>query len=500
MTAVRAVDLFCGAGGTSLGLARACQALGRPVDLVAINHWPRAVETHRLNHPWARHHCARVESFDPRQAVPGGEVDLIVAGVECTHHSRARGGRPMSDQSRASAWAVIHWAEALRVRDILVENVTEFTQWGPLDEDGKPIRERRGDTFRAFVRALESLTYRVEWRILNCADYGDPTTRRRLFLRARLGKGPIDWPQPSHAPEAEGGLRPWRTAREIIDWSDLGDSIFARRKPLAKRTLARIEVGIRRFCGANAEAFLVMLYGSNTVRSLDVPLPVVTAQGQHIALATPFVLPTDGPQRPREQQAPRSVDRPLNTVRASRGGGHLVTAFILPHDQFVARNGLRLVDGIDRPLRTIRAGNGGACNYLVTPFIVPLFGERPGQTPRVHSVEGPVPTVTATKGAGCLVTPFLVPYYGTGQPRPIEEPLGTVTTRDRFALVTPDGFAMDILFRMLKPSELAQAQGFHPGYRFTGNKGEVVRQIGNAVPVHTAELLCRSILSAPGDR
>lgn len=452
---IQAADLFCGAGGTSLGLAKACEAAGATVDLVAVNHWPKAVATHELNHPWARHYCAALDSLDPRKVVPGRRLDVIVAGVECTHHSRARGGRPLSDQSRASAWHVLHWIEQLQVDNVLIENVPEFQNWGPLGTDGRPIRDRRGDTFRAFVQALESLDYRVEWQVLNAADYGDPTLRRRFFLRARAHRQAIEWPRTSHTEEATAKTRAWRTAREIIDWSDLGNSIFRRKRPLAKRTVARIQAGIERFCGEYAKSFLLTLTHGGRVRSLDQPMPTVTG--------------------------------------ANRGEMALASPFLLPHDQFTARNGLSLVDPVTRPLRTITASNGG-CNYLVSPFIVPHFGERPGQAPRTHSVDAPAPAVTATKGAGSLCTPFVVPYYGNSGPHDVDEPLRTVTTRDRFALVTPDGLALDIFFRMLQPRELARAQGFPDSFRFAGNKGEVIRQIGNAVPVGIASAICGSIL------
>lgn len=519
---VHAADLFCGAGGTSLGLARACERLSRPVHLSAVNHWQVAVDTHRGNHPWAAHYCARVESLDPRKVIPGGKLDIVVAGVECTHHSRARGGQPMNDQSRASAWHVLHWAEQLRSSEILIENVPEFLQWGPLDSNGKAIPGTRGDTFRAFVQALESLRYRVEWRLLTCADYGDPTTRRRFFLRARADRGTIYWPEASHAKLPRGDAEPWKTARQIIDWSDLGESIFSRSRPLKPRTIERIAEGIRRFCGANAEPFLVMLYGTGTVRSVDRPVPTVTADGQHIALASPFftmlygrstVADIDRPSptvtagpghialttpfitsvthgdRPH---APRSLDDPLSTVTTHNGFG-IVSPFLLPTDGPYRPREDQAPRSLDRPLNTVRASRGAG--HLVTPFIVPHFGERPGQTPRTHSLDEPCPTVTATKGAGSLVTPFLVSYYGTGGPKSVEQPLRAVTTRDRFGLVTPDEVALDILFRMLKPEELAAAQGFPPEYRFSGNKTETVRQIGNAVPVHTAEALCFSALA-----
>ncbi|MEM9597061.1 MAG: DNA cytosine methyltransferase [Acidobacteriota bacterium] len=450
MRTLRAADLFCGAGGSSLGLSRACERTGRHLDLVAVNHWPKAISTHSLNLAAARHHCAAIESLNPRRIVPGGKLDLIVAGVECTHHSRARGGRPKSDQRRSSAWHVLHWAEALRADELLIENVSEFQTWGPLDPEGRVIQERKGETFRAWILALESLGYRVEWRVLDCCDFGDPTSRRRLFIRASR-RGAITWPEPSHG---DGRPSPHRTAREIIDWSDLGTSIFTRKRPLADRTLARIEAGIRKFCGEMAEPFLVIMKGQSTVRSIDAPVPTITAHARHLALAYPF---------------------------------------ILPHDQFTGRNGFSLLDSIDRPMRTVTASNGSN-TYLVSPFLVPHFGERPGQEPRTHSIDAPVPTVTATKGAGSLVCPFVVPYYGNDRPRSIDKPLGTVTTRDRFALVTPDGHALDIFFRMLQPRELAAAQGFPADFQFAGTKTDVVRQIGNAVPVNTAESLCLEVL------
>jgi DNA (cytosine-5)-methyltransferase 1 len=441
------VDLFCGAGGISTGLAVACDELrlAKPA-LVAVNHWSVAVETHKRNHPWAQHHCARVESLDPRAVVPNGRADLIVAGVECTHHSQARGGRPMSDQSRASAWNVLHWAEQLRCRDILIENVPEFLSWGPLNRQGRPIVSRKGETFQAFVNALESLNYRVEWRVLNAADYGDPQRRRRLFLRARAARRRIHWPDVSHE---EGN---WRTAREIIDWEDPGTSIFNRKRPLADRTMARIAEGIKRYCGEYADAFLLMLTHGGRVRSLDLPMPTITGANRgEIGICRPFLVPRYG-ERPTQAPRTHSIDNPVPTV-AGTNAPQLVTPFILPHDQWQEQS--MMVDSIDQPMRTVTAHNG-----------------------RNNK----------------LVTPFLLPYYRTGVPQSVDSPIPTVTTRDRFALVTADGHALDIFFRMLNPRELARAQSFPDEFEFVGNKGEVIKQIGNAVPVSTATALCQSVL------
>jgi DNA (cytosine-5)-methyltransferase 1 len=404
-------------------------------SLVAVNHWSIAVKTHELNHPWANHHCCRVESLDPRQVVPGSTADLIVAGVECTHHSQARGGKPMSDQSRASAWSVLHWAEQLRARDVLIENVPEFMSWGPLTAQGRPIKARKGETFRCFIQALESLNYRVEWRVLNAADYGDPQRRRRLFLRARANRRAIEWPDATHE---EGS---WRTAREILDWGDLGSSIFNRKRPLAARTIARIAEGIKRYAGEYSEAFLQLLHtGKVDPKSLP----------SAAACKRPFLVPRYG-ERPTQAPRTHSVDDPIPTITGTNAP-QLVTPFILPHDQWTEKNGL-MVDGIDSPLRTVTAHNGRN-NHLVSPF--------------------------------------LLPYYRTGVPKSVDGPMDTVTTRDRFALVTP--VAMDIYFRMLSPRELARAQSFPESFQFLGNKGEQIKQIGNAVPVSTATALCRSVL------
>lgn len=427
---ITAVDLFAGAGGTSTGLAQAAELLGCRLRLVAVNHWDRAVETHAANHPWAEHLCAGIDSIDPRKVVPW-KLDLLVASPECTHHSIARGGRPMCDQSRASAWCVVRWAEALRPRCVLVENVREFQSWGPLTTRGRPMKSRGGETYQAWLQALRSLGYSVAARVLCCADYGDPTTRRRLFVLAWRGRRAAPWPAQTHVEVRPGDLpfasrEPWRPAREIIDWSIPSPSIFGRRRPLKPATMARIIEGLRRFGGPAAEPF------------------------GEIGLIEPFVL---------QQQSggvPRRTSEPLPTIASA-----------------------------------------GAIS-LVEPFIVPFYGEKNGHPPRPRSVRRPMPTVAGTRTMG-LAEPFLVRYQGTGGPESIERPVSTVTARDRLGLVEPTT-QLDIHFRMLQPHELAAAQGFPAGYDFRGNRTEIIRQIGNAVPVGTARALCATLLREEAER
>lgn len=227
------IDLFCGAGGTSTGLLEACDELGMPMELVAINHWDIAIDSHSQNHPKARHLCMAVEEARPLEVVPRGRVRLLVASPKCQDHSNASGGKRLNEQSRADAWDVCRWAQILDIDNILIENVREFLDWGPIYNDcnceagagateharachwRRPVPERKGEYFSLFVHNLRKLSYTVEWRILRAADYGDPTTRKRFFLQARKGKRhKITWPEATHFPKEDSRLaRPGRSGR-----------------------------------------------------------------------------------------------------------------------------------------------------------------------------------------------------------------------------------------------------------------------------------------------
>lgn len=342
---ITAADLFCGAGGTSTGLMAAAAKLGRRVDLTAVNHWSTAIETHAANHPAARHLCESLDDIDPRKLFPKG-LDILMASPECTHHSIARGGKPMSDQSRATAWHVLRWADALQPREILIENVREMVDWGPLDEKtGRPIESKRGAIFRAFMAALRAIGYRARHQVLNCADYGDATTRQRLFIRAtRIGRSAA-YPVASHSQRPDlFGSAAWRSAREIIDWSLPGSSIFSRKKPLAPKTLARIEEGLRRFGGAE---FVLGQQSCAAPRTVGEPLPTVATAGA-ISLVQPFLVVL------RNNCHASSLDRPLGTVTCS--GAH----FGLAQPFLVAMEHGGGVRDIERPLPTITTAKGGA--------------------------------------------------------------------------------------------------------------------------------------------
>lgn len=255
-----AADFWCGAGGTSTGLVDAINELGWNLELTAVNHWEIAVATHSKNHPDARHFCKSVDSLSPLELFPKRRIKLLLASPECVHHSKARGGKPRDEQRRADAWDIQRWVEKLFIENLIIENVEEFTDWGPLDAKGQPIKSKKGVYFKRFVDFLEEL-YTVEWRILNCADYGDATTRKRFFLLAKRGKNKkIFFPPPTHASRKileskqpdlfnPDELQPWVSAREIINWNLKGKNVFGRKKPLSDNTMRRIYAGSRKYSG-----------------------------------------------------------------------------------------------------------------------------------------------------------------------------------------------------------------------------------------------------------
>ncbi|MCL2473099.1 MAG: DNA cytosine methyltransferase [Treponema sp.] len=438
-------DLFCGAGGESTGIMQAAEMTGMKVNLLAINHWERAIETHAKNHPGAEHLCESIEHIDPVKAVPDQKLNLLWASPACTHFSVARGGKPRSNQSRATPWVILDWLTQLQVERVIIENVPEFMSWGPLTREGLPVQSKKGDTFRAFITAIQSLGYMVDWQVLCAANYGDPTTRRRLFIQAVKGRKKIMWPEITHM---EGinlmGYQSWRSAREIIDWSIPGASIFDRKKPLAPATIRRIEAGIKKYWGDYAKPFLAILHGTSTVKSIDEPLSTIACSGAHHMLVEPMLL---GQQ---SGAAARPVNQPCPTVATA-----------------------------------------GAIS-LIEPLIMEYYGN--GKT---DTTSKPLGTVT-TKDRFALMEPFLVQCaHGGGElsrTSPINEPVPALTCSNEYAVI--QNLSFDIRLRMLKSHELKRAQGFPDDYILTGNVAEQVKQIGNAVPVNTARALALTAMSA----
>lgn len=457
------VDNFAGGGGASTGIE---MAIGRSVD-IAINHDPAAIAMHKANHPNTEHYCESVWDVDPVQACRGRSVALAWFSPDCKHFSKAKGGKPVDKKIRGLAWIVLKWAAKVRPRVIMLENVEEFVTWGPVRK-GKPVKSKKGLTFERFLTQLRALGYKVDYRELRACDYGAPTTRKRFFMVARIDGRPIVWPEPTHGdPDSLevrcGHLKPWKTASEIIDWSIPCPSIFERQKPLAENTLRRIARGIRKFVIENPE---------------------------------PFIIPIGYGEHARQLPRVHDINKPLSTI-VSTCKQYLVTPFIAQYHSETSRVHVRGQE-LTEPIMTLDASNRYG---LVAAFISKFYKTGIGQSPKE-----PLHTVTTSPGHFAEVRTFLMTYYGNDEDigQRLDEPLRTITSKDRFGIVTiagQDYQIIDIGMRMLEPRELFKAQGFPDDYiidrDYTGKtypRSEQVARCGNAVPPPFAEALVKANL------
>lgn len=501
------VDSFAGGGGASLGIA---MALGRGPD-IAINHDAEALAMHAANHPGTLHLSKNIWQVDPLDHVGRRRVALAWFSPDCKHFSKAKGAAPVKRSIRDLAWVVVLWARRARPRVIILENVEEFRDWGPLDLAGRPCRERKGETFDRFVGELRRLGYRVEHREIRACDHGAPTIRKRLFLIARCDGLPIMWPAPTHgAPHdpgvVSGKLKPWRTAAEIIDWSLPCHSIFLSReegralgvnRPLADKTMARIAKGERRYVIEAAEPFIVPVThaGDTRVHGIGEPLRTVTTahRGEH-ALVSPFLVPRYG-EREGQEPRTRAVGAPCPTVVPTGNGGSLVAAFLAQH------NGGMVGHDAREPVSTIV--QKGCTQAVVSAGLVNLKGS----DRRMAAPDAPAPTICAGGWHLGEVRAFLIKYYGTGgQWQDCRDPVHTVPTRDRLGVVMVAGEPyeiVDIGMRMLSARELFRAQGFpdsyaidleHEGRPLT--KTAQIRMCGNSVCPDLAAALVRANVGA----
>jgi DNA (cytosine-5)-methyltransferase 1 len=444
------VDNFAGGGGASAGIEA---ALGRPVD-IAINHDPEAIAMHKANHPETRHYCENIWEVDPVEACAGRPVGLAWFSPDCTHFSRAKGTAPKKQEIRGLAWVVVRWAQTVRPKVIVLENVEEFQTWGPL-RDGQPDPGAAGETFRAWLAELVGLGYSIEFRSMVAADYGAPTTRKRFYLVAKADGGGIAWPEPSHG---RGRPAPWRPAAEIIDWTLPCPSIFDRARPLAEATQRRIAEGIRRFVLGAERPFIIPLTHQGDARVHDIAEPLRTVTGAHrgeLAFVSPSLIQRSWGER--QGQRPRCLDigKPLGTIVAGGVKHALVAAFITKHYGGVFGHGVQM------SLGTVTARDH---HSLTTTLLTREGSDRSEQ-----------------------VRAFLIKYYGAqGQAQQISLPLHTVTAKARFGLVTVQGEEYeisDIGMRMLAPHELFAAQGFPADY-------QIAPEVDGRPMTKTAQIRC----------
>lgn len=486
------VDLFAGGGGMSSAIE---SALGRHVD-IAINHDADAISMHEANHPQTHHYCADVFEVCPREATSGRPVGHLHGSPDCTHFSQAVGGQPRSKAIRSLGWVIPRWAGQVKPRSISMENVKQMRQWGPLiakrcKQTGRamkldgtvaapgervPVQEQflipdpkhTGRTWRRFIRVLREQGYQVEHKTMVAADYGAATTRERLYLFARRDGRPIVWPEPTHHEKPAPGQKKWRPAADHIDFTDLGQSIFERKKPLADATMRRIAKGMKKFVIDSADPFIVELANwsnRNGVQSTADPLRTITAwpRGGSMAVASPALVPLT------HQGGDRVYDpaRPIPTITAAnRGEIALASAVIVPNttgnppksantpaptittagNQLLAAATLVQAaygDGqpgraqrwgsgvrdIEQPLNTITASGCDGQALAAATLIQMGYGERAGQQPRALDIEKPLGTIVAGGGKHGMASAIIVgaggPSY-SGKPVSVDQPLGTI--------------------------------------------------------------------------
>lgn len=422
------IDCFAGGGGASVGIE---MALGRPVD-IAINHDPEAIRMHKVNHPDTIHLTEDIFKVDLQKYVKGRKVALMWASPDCTSHSKAKGGQPRKRGLRILPWAVYKHAKQILPEVIIMENVEEIQQWGPLDKKGHPIKERQGEDYKKFITAMKSLGYAFDSRELVAADYGAPTTRKRWYAIFRRDGKDIIWPEQIHFKDSEPK---WKQCGEFIDWSDLGKSIFGRKKPLAEATQKRIANGIRKYI-------------------LENPKPYIVKNDEAVA----FLIQYHGEQKVGESRG-QLLSEPIKTIDTSNRYG-LVTAFITKY----YKTGIG--QGCDEPLHTITTSPGHF--GLVSAFLIKYYGSGCGQ-----ELKEPLATIT-TKDRFGLVN-VIIDIAG-----------------EKYII-------KDIFLRMLKPEELKLMQGFPKDYiinRDINRKPypikEQVARIGNSVVPVMAEALVKA--------
>lgn len=548
------IDLFCGAGGTSTGVENARYADEQCAKVVAcVNHDANAIASHTANHPDALHFTEDIRTLElsglvahverMKMQYPDAYV-VLWASLECTNFSKAKGGQPRDADSRTLAEHLFRYIEAINPDYIQIENVEEFMSWGDMDEKGHPVSKDKGRCYEKWKRNVKKYGYDFDWRILNAADYGAYTTRKRFFgIFAKRGL-PIVFPEATHCKNGRkdmfSKLEKWRPVKEVLDFSDEGESIFTRKKPLAEKTLERIYAGLIKFVAGGKDAFISRY---NTVRpqdtctSIEEPVGVVTTANRFAKVQVSF-LSKQYSGHPESKNI--SVEEPAGTitckdhhafVSAYYGNGHNHSVE-LPAPTITTKDRLSLVT----PFFMNYYSGGGQLGSVETPcpaimtvpkqnLVTPVLMQKaPFQKPWImntafsnvgSSIEQPSQTITANRKWHYLMNPQFASAGGS-----VNNPCFTLIARmDKMPpylveveggigiQVTPDDSPMtikikefmvlygiiDIKMRMLRIAELKKIMGFPEDYVLIGPQSDQKKFIGNAVEVNMARVLCEAI-------
>lgn len=441
------VDLFCGAGGTTIGFEQSNSAK----VIAAVNHDPKAIESHWKNHPNVKHFEEDIRTLDLTELVeytrqqrliyPGAKL-ILWASLECTNFSKAKGGLPRDADSRTLADHLHRYVDALRPDEILIENVVEFMSWGPLDEKGKPISRKNGCDWLRWRREMCAHQYKDEWRELNSADFGARTSRNRLFGQFVRPSESYVWPEPTHTknPGKQGmfeGLSKWNACRPCLDLDDHGTSIFTQGKIRSDKTFERIFAGLVKFvAGMNQKEFLSKYYsgkpeGKNI--SCDGPAGTFTTSDSHALVQTEFLL------NYHHSSNADSIDRPHGAVTASDKMGLVQTEFLLKYNSASATGEMQhSVTDVNSPCPTIPAQR--------QPNVVQIISGYYGSGDNNTSIDEVAPTVVTGDRHALVSSEWLDLQYSNGKRnQSVEDPAGGITTVPKMNLVQTQ-FIMDTQF------------------------------------------------------
>ena len=519
------IDLFCGAGGTSTGVEAARLGGEKCAKVIAcVNHDANAIASHAANHPEALHFTEDIRTLNLtpliahlercRKQYPRAKV-VLWASLECTNFSKAKGGLPRDADSRTLAEHLFRYIEFIKPDYIQIENVEEFMSWGDMDEHGHPISRDRGRSFMAWVNHVRDYGYYFDYRILNAADFGAYTSRKRFF--AIFGKYglPIVFPTATHARNGNDGFevfgetlyKKWKPVREVLDLDDEGTSIFGRQKPLCEKTLERIYAGLIKFVAGGKEAFIVKYNSVNqktkkyVAPGIDEPCPTVAVQNR-LGLAKVQFLSKHFSGDPESKNI--SVEQPAGSVTC-KDHHSFVTAYfgngynrsinepaptVTTDDRFALvttkfyqneYSGGGQLSSLDEPnpavMTTPKQKLVSVRQYLMNPQFKSAGGsiDNPCFTLIAHMDKMPPYLITTKEGIGIAI-------YEDDSPM-------TRLIKEFMAMYG----IVDICMRMLKVDELKRIMGFPSDYILIGTQSEQKKYIGNAVEVGMARQLCETL-------
>lgn len=498
------IDLFCGAGGTSTGVNSARVDGEQCAQVIAcVNHDAKAIASHASNHPDALHFTEDIRTLELSPLVAHLEkcrrenpeaLTVLWASLECTNFSKAKGGQPRDADSRTLAEHLFRYIEALNPDYIQIENVEEFMSWGDIDENGKPISRDKGRAYMRWVRKVKSYGYDFDYRILNAADFGAYTSRKRFFGIFAKHSLPVVFPEPTHSKNGEAGLfgniQKWKPVREVLDFEDEGRSIF-REKPLSEKTLTRIYAGLIKFVAGGKKSFLIKYNSVNQKTgkyvppSIDHPCPTIATQGR-LALASVSFLSKQFSGSPDDKNI--SVDGPAGTVTTIDHHALVSARFLCSYNfKDTSRS-------IDAPCSTLLTKDRLA--LIKVNFIANEYSGG-GQ---VSSIESPNPAVL-TNPKQKLVTckyqhadselPSFFVWTENGLAIEVYESDSPMMVKIK-EFMAMYGLA-DITMRMLRINELKLIMGFPEDYVLIGTQADQKKFIGNAVEVTIARAWCAAL-------